>query len=149
MELIVVIAIFFGYIFGKGTCSFHYKNKTRMALFVVFIVANIFHPIIDGIGIKTLSLGEGIVITTGHELLRQPPLYALWFTRVNSLHIKIWKKIVLGVFAITGTWILGIFLGRCIPIHIDHHHKYVVYGFLCGDFLHHVLDYIKHKKITH
>lgn len=144
------VALVFGYLFGKLTCSQHIGKHGFALTLGVFTALNILHASVDGM---LLNTQEEMFFVALHEVIRQPALYILAFAIVAPWRKK-YSKLSLFVVCfvlVTGTWILGMYLGNRADAHmlIEIHHEsltHAMYGFFAGDIIHHVIDYYMHKK---
>lgn len=146
--LIIPIITLFGYLFGKYTCGFQTSRQYGLWVTVtIFTLLNLFHSVIDG----TLFVNDsliGSVLMSGHELIRQPVLYTLFAGMIAPFTLPTWKKILFGFLSISGTWVLGLLIGKyLIPASLEHLDSIglYAYAFFAGDIIHHVVDYFYHK----
>lgn len=144
----ITIGFVSGYLLGKITCNFHYKHIQKAILIFIFIATNILHSIVDGILFTALPFWEGVTFTLGHEVLRQPLLFMLWIGMTLDFKIKKSTKVISALAVIFIPWALGIYFAKYIPIEVKHINLTIIYAFLCGDIVHHIIDYITHKRLT-
>jgi hypothetical protein len=143
-----------GYYLGKITCSVHLKNMSLGITLVVFILMNIVHSFIDGISFIGQSFIYWISAVGGHEAIRQPMLYIILWAMLQPVVKNNYIKILICFAAVTGTWFVGISLGKVSGASISHLFdaakwvSYTIFLFI-GDILHHLIDQyniIKQKK---
>ncbi len=145
----VLLVLTCGYFFGKFTCEFSVSKKYGIWItLLIFIALNLFHSTIDG-SLITENNYSGFILAIGHEIIRQPVLYAFFFGIMSPFILSRKKKILLAILSVTGVWLLGMFIGKYFIQqsleHLDGISIYM-YAFFAGDILHHIIDYIKHKK---
>lgn len=152
METVFQLSVAFvlGYLFGKLTCSQHIGKHGFALTLSIFTVLNILHASVDGM---LLNTREEMIFVALHEVVRQPTLYLFAFAMLVPWREK-YSKISLFVICsvlVTGTWILGMHLGKIASAHIsvEISHSWLthtMYGFFAGDIIHHMVDYYVHKS---
>ena len=146
-----------GYYLGKITCSVHLKNMSLGITLVIFILMNIVHSFIDGISFIGQSFIYWISAVGGHEAIRQPMLYIILWAILQPVVKNNFIKILVCFVAVTGTWFVGIWLGKVGGSSISHIYNaagwvgYSIFLFI-GDIVHHLIDQyhmIQQKKDTY
>jgi len=142
---LICLTLAIGYYLGKLTCNLNFKNFSLFITLFIFILMNILHSFIDGISIGNQPLIYGIGAIFGHELIRQPTLYILFWSILEPSNTRFYKKLILSFLAITLTWLLGIWLGKLCRgwvSHIYHASDLLGYGIFLfiGDIIHHLID---------
>jgi len=141
-----------GFLFGKWTCGRKTVQTTGFfATTLTFIFLNLIHSIIDGTLLRSLALNVySLSIAGTHEIIRQPVLYFFYFTAITPFRNPLWQKIAIGIFSVTGIWILGLIFGSLLAIPSkylpDHEIALYIYAFFLGDIGHHCNDYIRRKR---
>ena len=146
--ILIPLITILGYLFGKYTCGFQASRGYGFyTTIIVFALLNLIHSIIDG----TLFINNNFmasILMSGHELVRQPILYTLFFGMISIFEVPQYKKIMISILSISFTWILGLLIGKYfIPISLEQFDNIAIYtyAFFIGDVLHHVFDYFYHK----
>ncbi len=140
-----------GYLLGKLTCSKHIHGFGFWITLILFCALNGFHSMIDGISLSSLTLHQFALVVTPHELVRQPMLYVIIWGMFLPFKQPFWIKVAASIFAVTGTWILGVSLGTITGewiSTISWIHPYISGSIflLGGDMLHHVWD--EYRNLT-
>jgi hypothetical protein len=143
--LLILLLLCTGYYLGKITCSVHLTNTSLGITLLVFVLMNILHSFIDGISFTGQALSYWLGAIGVHETIRQPTLYLILWAILRPAGINTYLKILVCVFAVTGTWILGIGLGKMGGASFSHitviadWAGYSIFLFV-GDIVHHLLD---------
>ncbi|HWZ03674.1 MAG TPA: hypothetical protein VNX40_08665 [Mucilaginibacter sp.] len=112
---------------------------------LVFISMNIAHSFIDGISFIGQSFIYWMSAVGGHEAIRQPVLYIILWAMLQPVIKSNYLKILVCFFAVTGTWFVGIWLGKISGSSISHFYNtakwvsYTIFLFI-GDIAHHLID---------
>jgi hypothetical protein len=154
--LLITVFTGLGYLLGKITCNSHTRTVGMWLTFAVFILVNGLHSFIDGISLSGIGHGTGIGLMIGHELLRQPIMYIIFlgmmapFSLGTGLKNALYARYLLAFFAVTGIWIITVFLGSQVGSYLntliawEPYIKYLQFLFV-GDIIHHIIDYVTHK----
>lgn len=148
--LIKTIFVILGYILGKITCNAHFKRAGIWITLVVFALINGLHSFIDGVSLAGFESGQGILFMLGHEVLRQPLLYAVFFAMVAPFTLSRTFRYGGAFIAVTAVWIVTAVLGAKTGSHIvglasfEPIVHYLQYLFV-GDIIHHMVDYFYHR----
>lgn len=142
---LIPIVLALGFFFGKLTCDVQFRNAGLFATLGLFAGLNFFHSMIDGVAFMELnSIGRNLGIF-GHELIRQPALYAIVFGMLSPFSAGRTKKILFAAIAVTGVWLLGLFAGQYWGGFIEQVgflHDILGYSLFLfiGDIAHHLYD---------
>jgi len=141
---ITPVALILGYLFGKLTCGVHFKGWGIFFTVLIFIAVNFAHSLVDGIAVLGLSNNAlRFAAVYGHELIRQPLLYVIFFAMMEPFAIPRILKIILGIIAVTGIWFLGYHIGSSFTgIRFAVSEGILLQGiyFFVGDIIHHLHD---------
>lgn len=145
---IIPLFLIAGYFLGKLTCSKHLHGFGFWITLALFCGLNGFHSMIDGISLAGLTWQKFAFVVAPHELVRQPMLYAIIWGMLLPFKQPTWFKVLMAIIAVTGTWLLGVYLGTLTGewIHtVEWIHPYIAGSIflLGGDMLHHVWDEYK------
>jgi len=140
-----------GYFFGTWTCGRKTVTRGLMTTTVIFILLNLFHSIIDGTVLNSLTLNAySISMVGGHEIIRQPLLYFFYFASTAPFSQPFRYKLLLAAFSVTGVWIVGLLVGSQIMIPKAYISEHVLamytYAFFGGDMVHHFFEYIRFRR---
>lgn len=133
-----------GYLFGKLTCGTHTKKYGFWLTFLLFVVLNFIHSLFDGFLSLAISTDYRNLAIYSHELIRQPPLYII----VTAMLAPFGKKLLtipMSVFAVTGVWIIGMYVGVTNAHYLQNVASLssfvtlTLFIFL-GDIIHHLID---------
>lgn len=149
---LVPLTLVAGYYFGKLTCGMHVKTKGLWLTLAVFVAFNFLHSLIDGIGLIGLDPSYRVGAILGHEAVRQPLLYVIFWAMITPFDVReVWKKILFVVIAVSGVWLLGLYVGQWGGEELEHFEYmhdvlgYAIFLFV-GDIAHHVIDDIKKTR---
>ncbi|HQV64919.1 MAG TPA: hypothetical protein PKZ56_01680 [Candidatus Paceibacterota bacterium] len=153
---IIPIYLIIGYYFGKLTCGTHSKKYGIWLTLGLFILLNFIHSLFDGILSLTISdQYQGLAIIS-HELIRQPALYVVIWSMLAPFG-KRYHKIVMSILAVTGVWMIGLYIGT-LGISFIHQlssisdYISITIFIFAGDIIHHLIDeYVdirNYKKTT-
>jgi hypothetical protein len=150
---IIPIYLIVGYYFGKITCGTHSKKYGLWLTFGLFISLNFIHSLFDGILSASLSTEYRTLAIYSHELIRQPALYVVIWGMLAPFSKK-YHKIIMSVLAVTGVWLLAMYIGTFASSYINQYSSlngYIamtIFIFL-GDIIHHLVDEYFHMKHSH
>jgi hypothetical protein len=141
----VVLFLGIGFILGKITCSTHLKKAGFWITIALFALLNIAHSMIDGISILASTSFSIWTVVLLHEIIRQPLLYVIMWGLLMPFRATNMKRMVATFFAVTGTWMLGMYLGSVVGTSIETIewvHPYLAGSLfiLAGDMIHHIWD---------
>ncbi len=149
--LLVSVALVGGFLLGKLTCGTNFKTLGLGVTISIFILMNLLHSFLDGITFGTHPFYIWISAISGHELIRQPTLYILFWAILDPMKSNRYKKVVYSIFCVTIIWLIGIWLGK----YISHSFRsfylasnllgYSIFLFF-GDIFHHIQDEYKTLK---
>jgi|JI10StandDraft_1071094.scaffolds.fasta_scaffold653557_2 hypothetical protein len=151
---LIIGYIILGFWFGKITCSMHSKKTGFWITVSLFILLNLFHSLIDGVTLTHLSVLYKNIAIYSHELLRQPALYIVFWSMLQPFLISKSTKMGISIIAITGVWILGMYLGTLLGASVQELHindvflELLIFIFI-GDIIHHLYDEFPGKKHAH
>jgi hypothetical protein len=143
--LVILALLCAGYYLGKITCSVHLTNMSLGITLIIFILMNIAHSFIDGISFIGQSFTYWITAVGGHEAIRQPMLYIILWAMLQPVVTNNYVKILVCFFAVTVTWLVGIWLGKVCGSSISHLYNaanwvgYTIFLFI-GYIVHHLID---------
>lgn len=143
--VIVIGLLIAGYYLGKITCSVHSKAAGIGVTLLVFVLMNMIHSFIDGISFTGQPLLYWLGAVGGHEAIRQPTLYIILWAMLQPVIPNNYAKITICFFAVTGAWVLGMWLGKISGNSISHIDYiagwmgYTIFLFV-GDIVHHLVD---------
>ncbi len=145
---ITPIALVLGYLFGKLTCGTHFKGWGIVVTILVFALVNFAHSLVDGIAVLGLSNNAlRFAAVYGHELVRQPLLYIIFFAMMEPFALSRSIKIILAIIAVTGIWFLGYHIGSSFTgLRVAIPEGLLLQGlyFFIGDIIHHLHDDYSH-----
>lgn len=149
--LLIVLFLGLGYLLGKITCNNHFKNSGIWITIIIFVLINGLHSLIDGISLVGMSHYKVLGLMAGHELIRQPVLYALFLGMILPFAAKRWARHGLAFLAVTGVWAIAVGIGSYFGnelVHLAQFENFVPYlQFLfIGDVIHHVIDWFHHRS---
>lgn len=151
---LIISYLALGFWFGKITCSMHSKKAGFWVTVSLFILLNLFHSLIDGVTLTGLSALYKNIAIYSHELLRQPALYVVFWSMLQPFLMTKTRKIGISIIAITGVWILGMYLGTLFATSLqeleinDVFLELSIFIFI-GDIIHHLYDEFPGKKHVH
>lgn len=143
--LVIIELLCSGFYLGRLTCSLHIKQTSIWITLLIFILMNIIHSFIDGIGFIKQTFFYWITVIVGHEIIRQPTLYIILWAILSPINIRIYLKLSICFFAVTGAWFFGIWIGRICGssfsqvITVNAWIRYGIFLFI-GDIAHHMKD---------
>jgi len=152
--LIILLVLWAGYYLGKLTCQVYFKNTGIGLTLFFFVLMNIVHSFIDGIGINGQPFFYWVSAVSGHEAIRQPTLYILLWAILQPISMNSYLKVVICLFSVTGAWLLGIWFGKLNGAYLGHFYNlaqlmgYSLFLFI-GDIFHHLIDqygFIRKRK---
>lgn len=150
--LLIGLFLGLGYLLGKITCNNHFKNSGIWITIFVFVLINGLHSLIDGISLVGMSHWKVLGLMAGHELIRQPVLYALFLGMILPFeHLSRWARYALAFAAVTGVWAIAVGIGSLFGNELvtlssfEHFVPYLQFLFV-GDVVHHVIDWFHHRS---
>lgn len=150
--IISIIFLVLGYYLGKITCNSHFKKSGIWITIAIFILINGLHSLIDGVSLVGLSHGKALGLMAGHELIRQPVLYALFLGMILPFsNLSRWARYGIAFLAVTGVWAISVVIGSLFGnqlVHLTQFESLVPYfQFLfIGDVIHHIFDWFHHRS---
>ncbi|MEI8223783.1 MAG: hypothetical protein WCG20_01525 [bacterium] len=150
--IISIIFIILGYYLGKVTCNNHFKKSGIWITIAIFVLINGLHSLIDGVSLVGMSHWKVIGLMAGHELIRQPVLYALFLGMILPFNnLSRWARYGVAFLAVTGVWAVSVIIGSAFGnqlVHIQQFESLIPYlQFLfIGDVIHHVFDWFHHRS---
>lgn len=150
MWWIVPVFLVLGFLLGKITCSHHLKKFGFWITIILFSLLNTLHSMIDGVSLIHSASASGWAVILLHEIIRQPLLYVIIWGLLMPFTISKSAKGFWAFVAVTGTWILGLYLGRWFGAGLETMewlHPYLAGSMfiLAGDMIHHVWDTYAHN----
>lgn len=150
--LLIILFLGLGYLLGKITCNSHFKKSGIWITITIFILINGLHSLIDGVSLVGMDHGNALGLMAGHELIRQPVLYALFLGMILPFNnLSRWVRYGVAFLAVTGVWALSATIGSLFGnqlVHIAQFESFVPYfQFLfIGDIIHHIFDWFHHRS---
>lgn len=148
--LLIIVFLILGYLLGKITCNSHFKKSGVWITIAIFIIINGLHSMIDGISLVGLGHVQAISLMIGHELLRQPILYALFLGMIAPFSMKKSMRYLSAFGAVTVVWYITVLIGSRFGQELatlssfETVVPYLQFLFI-GDIIHHVVDWFSHK----
>lgn len=139
-------AIVLGYLFGMLTCGAHMKRFGFWLTIAVFVALNFLHSLVDGVAFHELSSSVKYAAVFGHELIRQPMLYAIVIAMLQPFSIGGKKEWGIAVVSVTGGWLAGFVAASAFSGELAGLEPFLGAGlyFFLGDIVHHMVDQYPH-----
>lgn len=141
-----LVALILGYGFGMVTCGAHMKKFGFWLTIAVFVALNFLHSLVDGVAFHGLSSAVKYAAVFGHELIRQPMLYAIVIAMLRPFSISPKKEWGIAIVAVTGIWLAGFLAGSAVSGTLVGFEPFLGAGlyFFLGDIVHHLVDQYRH-----